>query len=172
MNLKSMLKLASVTILALVVSQSGFAMENPAKFDLFENIMQGDLEAVKDDLNFLQSSKAIDLINGKNMNGNTPLHCACSVRCQAIVKTLLDYGADINCANEDGDTPLHWAAFSGFKEIVKILLDRGVDINCKNRVGETALDVARNHKEITQLIANQSRRSKGYATNDLSDHYT
>jgi hypothetical protein len=99
----------------------------------------------------------------------------------AIVKILLDSGADINAkANlldlddidfEDIDeelsigSALHWASRRGHTKIVKLLLDRpGCDYNAKsendvekNEYGETALHLSakKGHTEILQLLLNK-----------------
>jgi hypothetical protein len=43
-------------------------------------------------------------------DGYTPLHYACMLRLQNIVKLLHEATADVTAADNDGFTPLHWAA--------------------------------------------------------------
>jgi ankyrin repeat protein len=59
-----------------------------------------------------------------------------------IVRTLLESGADPNCAGEEHFTPLMGAVRSGAIEIVKMLLSAGADVNALNEQRETALDLA------------------------------
>ena len=53
---------------------------------------------------------------------DTPLHEACNRGNLAIVKELLNYGADVDIQNDDDEIPLHTACKEGFVEIVKEIL--------------------------------------------------
>lgn len=55
----------------------------------------------------------------------------------AIVRMLVDKGAEINKADPNGYYPLHYAASHGRIEIVKYLLSKGADANVKSLEGET-----------------------------------
>eukprot|EP00854_Cymbomonas_tetramitiformis_P019831 gene19831-23717_t len=86
-------------------------------------------------------------INAKNSSGQTPLHCAAASGDPAIVRILLQAGADID-ARDSGprnETPLHYAALSGnlgAVSAVKTLLQAGADINARDRHGATPLHYA------------------------------
>jgi hypothetical protein len=73
---------------------------------------------------------------------------------EAIVKLLLDKGADIEAKDNSGQTPLLWAIYDGRKEIVKLLLDKGADIKAKDKIGLTPLSLATcgGRKEIAKLL--------------------
>lgn len=60
----------------------------------------------------------------------------------AVVKRLLEFGADINEANEVGWTALHAAAFLGADKIVKYLVDNGAVVDAQNGCGLTPLSLA------------------------------
>ena len=47
----------------------------------------------------------------------------------AIVKTLLDYGADPNNTNKFGDAALDYASAQGMFDVVTLLLERGANVN-------------------------------------------
>ncbi|OWT42470.1 NACHT and ankyrin domain protein [Pochonia chlamydosporia 170] len=67
--------------------------------------------------------------------GLTPLSWAAKNECEAVVKLLLDRGADIEA--KDGvynRTPLLWAAEKGHEAVAKLLLDRGANIKAKDGV--------------------------------------
>lgn len=71
----------------------------------------------------------------------------------AIVKLLLEKGADINQLSRTG-TPLMFAASNPLNlEVVKLLLAAGADVNKIDENGETALFKALDDKTIETLIA-------------------
>jgi len=81
-----------------------------------------------------------------NDAGERVLRAAVISRNPAVVKLLIEKGADANARNE-GVTyvpVLHTAVMIKIvpKEIIDILLENGADINSTNRIGWTALDVA------------------------------
>lgn len=59
---------------------------------------------------------------------------------EAVIKLLLETGANINCRSPVRyETPLHTAIRLEQWHILKFLLDSGVDVNARNREQETAL---------------------------------
>ena len=67
-----------------------------------------------------------------------PLICsAASHASSKIIKTLIDFGADINVRDFEGSTPLSDAVSN--PEAVKIFLDMGADVNSPNNWGHTPL---------------------------------
>src|SRR4029079_5524185 len=69
--------------------------------------------------------------------GATPLMIAALYGDAALVKTLLDAGADPAIANDVGATALHWAA--GDLEKVRLLLEHGADADARSDQGRTPL---------------------------------
>jgi len=61
----------------------------------------------------------------------------------AIVKSMLAHGADVNAKNQLGWTALHMAAELDQLETVKTLVKAGANIHARNNDGQTALDVAK-----------------------------
>ena len=57
----------------------------------------------------------------------------------AVVRLLLDAGADPNRRNEDGDAPLHYAAGHDTPVALRVLLDAGGDPDARGIDGDTAL---------------------------------
>ena len=80
--------------------------------------------------------------------GETPLHTAAISGKPAIVKMLLDAGADPNARTMGKEylkmTPAHWMVFGNKREALKILIDAGADVNAMNTKGETPTDMAWN----------------------------
>jgi len=94
--------------------------------------------------------------NSKSNNNlkAAPIQSATAGRHPAIVKILLDYGADPNIREQGGHTPLHAAAQNGDEEMIRMLLYRGADLTLTNNDGKTALDLAMNagHEKSALLL--------------------
>ena len=103
-------------------------------------------------------------------NGVTPLHHAVRFRSPVAVKTLIEYGADVNCAcRRNGSTPLHRAVTQTgapgtagkaqrAKEIVEILLAAGADPTIKNRSGKQPLDYVK-EESIKSMLSSGEQSS-------------
>lgn len=83
--------------------------------------------------------------NSQNDNGDTPLHYAALRRSVAILKALLERGADARLKNIKGESVLHFAAqnLHSRQQIIPFLLQRGfIDLNLKDSKGRTPFHVA------------------------------
>ena len=60
----------------------------------------------------------------------------------AVVKKLLDQGADINQRDDNGRSALMFAAINAHYETMNMLLEHGADVNARSNVGGTALMAA------------------------------
>lgn len=97
----------------------------------FAAITAGDVEEVKAFL-----IREPSLVNARDVNkwSRTPLHAAVLSGNEAIVKLLLEHGAEVDARDCKGFTPLHLSARqAGSEEIVKALLDYGADPNARSR---------------------------------------
>ncbi len=91
-----------------------------------------------------------------NQSGATPMLLAAINGNAAILKRLIQAGADPNAAiSETGDTPLMMAARTGTVDAVRVLLEHGANINTKETWGGTTAlmwAVSERHPEVTRLL--------------------
>ncbi|CAG8015090.1 unnamed protein product [Penicillium olsonii] len=73
---------------------------------------------------------------------------------KALVRHLLEHGADVNAQGGDYGNALQAASVHGHTELVQILLDHGADTNTKGGLYGTALQAAslNGHIEIVQIL--------------------
>lgn len=76
-------------------------------------------------------------------DGRTVLIHACICQRTALVKKLIEQGANVNMKDHAQKTALHCAAIVGNIEIVKILLECGADVDIADKRGFKALDFAK-----------------------------
>ncbi len=90
------------------------------------------------------------LAKGQDAGGSTALHHAAAYATPAILKVLLDAGADVKAENRFGQQPLHWAFAS--REKVSLLLERGAGVNAQAHDGRTALYQAASQHHSTAVL--------------------
>ena len=86
----------------------------------------------------------------------TPLMLSSAKGDIAVVRLLLEYGANSNAVSEaDGETALHWAARNGNLDAVTLLLEHGANSSFKNKSGQTpaALALVNSHHEVSTLLS-------------------
>jgi ankyrin repeat protein len=90
-------------------------------------------------------------------DGQTPLSWAAQNGHKAMMRLLIDKGANIEAKDEDGRTPLWWAARKGHEAMVRLLIDKGANIQGKNTHGQTPLWwAARNgHEAVVRLLVDK-----------------
>jgi len=82
-------------------------------------------------------------VNAK-YEGRSALHQAAQVGNFALVKLLLEFGANVEIEDGYGHTPLHLSILSDHLETTKCLLDGNADVNAKSVEGYTPLMYAAN----------------------------
>jgi ankyrin repeat protein len=106
------------------------------------------------------------------VEGATPFMKAASTSDVALMKILLEHGADPGIATKNGTTALMLAAGLEWREIaslgteqesleaIALLVERGADVNAANALGETALHGAaeRGADQIVQWLVDHGAR--------------
>lgn len=78
-----------------------------------------------------------------DLNNTTPLYLAIARNHNAIVKLLLEYGANLLLQSDRGYDAIHRAVMNNDAEMVELLLEQqGVDVNHRDEDGKTALHYA------------------------------
>lgn len=78
-------------------------------------------------------------VNYQLPNGTSLLHCAVGIGNFAMVKFLIEKGANVNCATKKGATPLHIAVAKCPVHIITYLLDHGAGVNARMNKGVSPL---------------------------------
>ncbi|XXH03121.1 hypothetical protein Hte_009514 [Hypoxylon texense] len=91
----------------------------------------GDLTAVLEE--------STEGINALDSFGTSPLHYAVENGDSTAVRTLINYGANLDIKNLYGHTPLMPAAEYGDPECAESLISGGCDVNAYDNLGESAL---------------------------------
>ncbi|MDH4457977.1 MAG: ankyrin repeat domain-containing protein [Nevskia sp.] len=105
---------------------------------LIAAVSQNSVEAVSE---VLRRGAKLDIVDKA---GWSPLHFATYFSDQtAVMKLLLDAGANVNAQNDRGITALYFAAATGHEAQVKLLLARGADFKIASKTGWTPLRIAK-----------------------------
>jgi ankyrin repeat protein len=93
--------------------------------------------------------------DSKDTYGRTPLLWAAANGHEAVVKLLVEKGAELECKDKNyGQTPLSWAAANGHEAVVKLLVEKGAELECKDKYGRTPLSwvAANGHEAVVKLL--------------------
>ena len=120
---------------------------------LFDAIFIQDIQSVK----FCVENGAEINVKGSHVK-TFPLHsavCNCSGNL-AIIKILLQNGANVNMQNRTGRSPLCLAATGNRLDLVKLLVQNGAQIDLKDNLNQTPLDFAlrNSHDTIAYYLKN------------------
>ncbi|KAJ0173516.1 hypothetical protein K1T71_010665 [Dendrolimus kikuchii] len=149
---------AALTKLSYVLSKTELSYKQ--KTDMMANNIRGELtnisslsiqdqtlkEALATSLN-IQSPKKLTEVTEKVIT--SLLLYGIEHNDEAVVKKLLEMGADVNEPDAEGRTPLHEAIIVGHVPLVEYLLKNGANVHYKTRTGESPLMTAVNHHDKT-----------------------
>ena len=101
-------------------------------------------------------------IHARADNGWTPLHQATWNGNSAVVRRLVEGGADPNESDDEGETALHQAAWRGHVTVMRYLLQQDANPNAKDRSGSTALHQAASNgsQSVAQLLLDEGADPK------------
>ena len=93
-------------------------------------------------------------MNKRDSDGNTALAWAARRGHEAVVRLLLEKGADIKAKDDDRRAVLSAAAERGHEAVVRLLLEKGIDIEVKDNGGRTVLQAAARggHEAVVRLL--------------------
>jgi len=103
-----------------------YLLAHGARHNIFSAVSTGDVESLR----ALIARQPADLerrMNGSRMR-SMPLHLAVIHRQPAVVRALLELGANLESLDEAGFTPLDLAALNGASGLVSILMDSGAKL--------------------------------------------
>src|SRR6266516_1943028 len=103
----------------------------------------------------LEAGADPDPILPKGVKFGSPLNCAArNAADPLLLKTLLDFNADVEASGVDGVTPLLHVARGNSASHVMVLLEYGADINATSKSGHTPLTAAitYNNHAVLQLL--------------------
>jgi uncharacterized protein len=122
---------------------------------------------------------AVDSLESRAFNGNTPLLQAALEGDIKMVKLFVDAGADLYAVNNDYNGVLFNACYADSAAIIRILVAAGADLDDINEEGETALMYAvsasklRSVKTLLSLGADESMQNvDGYSAIDYAVNRT
>lgn len=106
--------------------------------ELLRAVRSGDADQVSE---LLDRTPA--LLTTADSDGSTLLHCAAWKGHVAVVRLLVDRGADVNRQSRNthwGGTPLHAAAHANHRAVAELLLEHGADPGARSCNGRTPLE--------------------------------
>jgi len=101
-------------------------------------------------------------MNSKDYDSRTLLLWAAEKGHEAVVKLLLERGAQIESMDVDRRTPLSWAAEKGHETVVKLLLERGAQIESRDLYNKTPLSWAaeKGHETVVKLLLERGAQTE------------
>ena len=104
--------------------------------------------------------------DGFVIEGATALWCAAGAGHFDVVRTLIEFRADVNHATFSNSTPLRAACFDGRLDIVKFLLEQNADLHIANKYNNTCLMIAayKGHTDVVSYLLEKGAKPNIVAT--------
>ena len=100
------------------------------------------------------------------INDPKPLHQAAQSGDIEAAEKLIADGANVNAtAYGPAWTPLHLAARDGHLAVVKLLMAHGAKVNTKDRAGDRPLDLAADHRDVSNFLRQHGGITKTESNN-------
>jgi tetratricopeptide (TPR) repeat protein len=143
------MRVAGIIVSAILVFSGNVAVAG----QIHKAIESGDIAKVK---KLLAADRK--LVNQTTDGGATPLHIAVGLKNVAMVRLLVESGADLKAATPEGYTALHWAAYMNATDVATYLLSKGIDANAKTKTGLSAFQIAikENATGVAKLLAEKT----------------
>src|SRR5262245_14450225 len=122
-------RLLSFTVWAIPIAAC--AAESNITDQFYDAIRRDDAAAAQA---LLRSGKNV---NVKDNRGRTPLMYAAAVGSEAMMRRLIEAGADVNARTNFDATALMWCNNSPSR--VKLLVEHGADVNARSKQGHTPM---------------------------------
>ena len=117
---------ALFAVMALSFTLNSWAITDDEQVEFTDGITEGKMKIVE---KFVKAD--VKIVNENNF-GWSPIQMAANRGQMAVVKYLLEKGADINYVHPVAHhTAFHLAALSGYTEMAKFLASKGADVNTK-----------------------------------------
>lgn len=102
-------------------------------------------------------------INERDEKGRTAVSKAVESGHDAVVRLLIEKGADINAKDDADCTPLYWASVEGYEPLARLLLDKGAEVNAIDDTGWIPLDWAlmNGYEPLARLLIEKGADVKG-----------
>jgi ankyrin repeat protein len=142
-------------LLASGASESILRKNRKADSPLYISCLKGFSEIVRLILVHTPRDKFQNLYDDRMYHNSwSPGIVACISRSVDVLRTLLEYGFDLNRPNAYGSTPLHVCATKDFYDGAKLLVSEAkVDINPRDELKQTPLDRAIAQKSSAELVS-------------------
>jgi hypothetical protein len=110
--------------------------------------------------------RELEKLSFQSLGRNKVLRISAHRGHEAVVRLLVEKGADVEAKNKDGWTALYWAVRYGNAAMVRLLLENGAEVDTKDNYGRTALyrAVMEENEAVVQMLV-----GKGASINAKSD---
>ena len=117
--------------------------------EMYKMLIDGDVKSIR-----MWLDAGVDADIAHDAKGWTPLFIVCFTDRLALVRLLLDRGANTDKASIDGATPLLITCQEGHAAVARLLLGAGADIDKAANDGCTPLSVAcqKGHEKVARLL--------------------